>query len=83
MNVVACEGLERVERPETYKQWQVRYHRAGFKQVPLDQELLKRVKIMLKAMDYHDDFRIDEDGEWMLQGWKGRIIFGLAFWKPA
>ncbi|KAM1148772.1 hypothetical protein EV2_030246 [Malus domestica] len=83
MNVVACEGLERVERPETYKQWQVRYHRAGFKQVPLDQGLLKRVKIMLKAMDYHDDFRIDEDGEWMLQGWKGRIIFGLAFWKPA
>ena len=24
MNVIACEGSERVERPETYKQWQVR-----------------------------------------------------------
>jgi hypothetical protein len=21
MNVIACEGLERVQRPETYKQW--------------------------------------------------------------
>ncbi|CAL2263978.1 unnamed protein product [Prunus armeniaca] len=83
LNVVACEGLERVERPETYKQWQVRYQRAGFKQLPLDQELLKKVKTMLKVMGYHNDFRIDEDGHWMLQGWKGRIIMGLAFWKPA
>ncbi|CAL8999173.1 unnamed protein product, partial [Prunus brigantina] len=83
MNVIACEGLERVERPETYKQWQVRYQRAGFKQLPLDQELLKTVKTMLKVMGYHNDFRIDEDGHWMLQGWKGRIIMGLAFWKPA
>ncbi|KAH0657681.1 hypothetical protein KY289_026429 [Solanum tuberosum] len=24
MNVIACEGAERVERPETYEQWQVR-----------------------------------------------------------
>ncbi|KAH6828359.1 hypothetical protein C2S53_014135 [Perilla frutescens var. hirtella] len=29
INVVACEGAERVERPETYKQWQVRHIRAG------------------------------------------------------
>ncbi|XP_070675614.1 scarecrow-like protein 14 [Malus domestica] len=83
MNVIACEGLERVERPETYKYWQVRYHRAGFKQVPLDQELLKKVKAMLKLMRYHNDFRIDEDGHWMLQGWKGRIIIALSALKPA
>ncbi|PQM38982.1 scarecrow-like protein 14 [Prunus yedoensis var. nudiflora] len=60
LNVVACEGLERVERPETYKQWQVRNVRAGFKQLPLDQEILKKVKRMLKFMGYHNDFRIDE-----------------------
>ncbi|KAM1255195.1 hypothetical protein ACFX10_029281 [Malus domestica] len=83
MNVIACEGLERVERPETYKYWQVRYHRAGFKQVPLDQELLKKVKAMLKLMRYHNDFRIDEDGHWMLQGWKGRIVIALSALKPA
>ncbi|KAL6275818.1 hypothetical protein ACE6H2_019419 [Prunus campanulata] len=83
LNVVACEGLERVERPETYKQWQVRNVRAGFKQLPLDQELLKRVKRMLKFMGYHNDFRIDEDGHWMLQGWKGRTTRALSFWKKA
>ncbi|KAL6195543.1 hypothetical protein ACLB2K_031162 [Fragaria x ananassa] len=82
VNVVACEGLERVDRPETYRQWQARNVRAGFKQLPLDQKLLKKVKTMSKVMRYHDDFRVDEDGHWMLQGWKGRTIMALSFWKP-
>ncbi|PRQ34145.1 putative transcription factor GRAS family [Rosa chinensis] len=81
MNVVACEGLEIVERPETYKKWQVRNVRAGFKQLPLDQELLKKVKTMSKSMGYHNDFSIDEDEQWMLQGWKGRVLMALSFWK--
>ncbi|XP_062013783.1 scarecrow-like protein 14 [Rosa rugosa] len=83
INVVACEGLERVERPETYRQWHVRNLRAGFKQLPLDQKLLKEVKTMSKVMRYHNDFRVDEDGHWMLQGWKGRTLMALSFWKPS
>lgn len=82
MNVIACEGLERVERPETYKQWQVRNTRAGFKQVPLDQDLLKSVEKIVNT-EYHQDFVIDQDGSWMLQGWKGRIIDALSCWVVA
>ncbi|KAK9940559.1 hypothetical protein M0R45_017214 [Rubus argutus] len=81
MNVVACEGLEIVEMPETYQKWQVRNVRAGFKQLPLDQELVKKVKSMSKSMGYHNDFSIGEDEQWMLQGWKGRILMALCFWK--
>ncbi|PPR87455.1 hypothetical protein GOBAR_AA33231 [Gossypium barbadense] len=81
MNVVACEGIERVERPETYKQWQARTLRAGFKQIPLDQYLVKKVTNMVQS-NYHRDFIIDVDGRWMLQGWKGRVIFALSCWKP-
>lgn len=82
MNVIACEGSERVERPETYKQWQVRNLRAGFRQLPLDQDILQLVKKAVKS-EYHKDFVVDVDGRWMLQGWKGRIIYALSFWKPA
>ncbi|XAR58980.1 hypothetical protein NMG60_11014584 [Bertholletia excelsa] len=82
MNVVACEGLERVERPETYKQWQVRTARAGFKMLPLDRELLNKLRGKVKA-GYHKNFAIDEDGQWMLQGWKGRILVGSSCWVPA
>ncbi|TYI67268.1 hypothetical protein E1A91_D08G005000v1 [Gossypium mustelinum] len=81
MNLVACEGTERVERPETYKQWQVRTLRTGFKQVPLNQELVKKVMDMVQS-SYHRDFVVDVDGHWMLQGWKGRIIYALPCWKP-
>ncbi|XWS28815.1 hypothetical protein CRYUN_Cryun25bG0103800 [Craigia yunnanensis] len=81
MNVVACEGTQRVERPETYKQWQARTLRAGFKQLTLDQELMKKVTNMVQS-SYHRDFAVDVDGRWMLQGWKGRVIYALSCWKP-
>ncbi|KAK7404559.1 hypothetical protein VNO78_05511 [Psophocarpus tetragonolobus] len=82
INVISCEGAERVERPETYKQWQVRNQRAGFKQLPLAPELVNRVKEMVKK-EYHKDFVVDEDGKWVLQGWKGRILFAVSSWVPA
>ncbi|XWS28816.1 hypothetical protein CRYUN_Cryun25bG0103900 [Craigia yunnanensis] len=82
LNVVACEGSERVERPETYKHWQVRNLRAGLRRLPLNQELLKNAKAHVK-LHYHRDFLVDEDKNWMLQGWKGRSLFALSFWRAA
>ncbi|CAI9287523.1 unnamed protein product [Lactuca saligna] len=81
MNVVACEGWERIERPETYKQWHVRNLRAGFVSVPFSRAIMKlaREKVGL----YHKDFLIDFDNDWLLQGWKGRIIYAISCWKSA
>lgn len=81
MNVTVCEGLARVERPETYKQWQVRHTRASFKQLPLDPEIMKKLRHDLKAW-YHKDFILDQDGNWMLFGWRGRIIYATTCWVP-
>ncbi|KAL6894362.1 hypothetical protein ACP4OV_008460 [Aristida adscensionis] len=80
LNVIACEGTERIERPETYKQWQLRHLRAGFRQVPLDEETVKRARYKVNK-SYHRDFLVDEDNKWMLQGWKGRVMFALSTWK--
>lgn len=82
MNVIACEGAERIERPETYKQWQVRNMRAGFEQLPLDAEITRMTRNRIKS-SYHKDFVVDEDGQWMLQGWKGRILYASSSWRPA
>lgn len=81
MNIIACEGMERVERPETYKQWQFRYKRAGFKILPLKEDLLEKLKG--KMAGYHKDFVTDEDGKWFLQGWKGRIFCASSCWVRA
>ncbi|KAK3140057.1 hypothetical protein QOZ80_5AG0394900 [Eleusine coracana subsp. coracana] len=79
LNVIACEGTDRVERPETYKQWQVRNQRAGLKQLPLNQEIVQIVRNKVKDC-YHKDFVIDVDHQWLLQGWKGRILFAISTW---
>lgn len=82
LNVVACEGLERTERPETYKHWQIRMLRAGFKQLLLNQEIVKQIRTRVKS-NYHKDFFVDDASQWMLSGWKGRALFALSCWKPA
>ncbi|KAK6146912.1 hypothetical protein DH2020_017824 [Rehmannia glutinosa] len=80
-NVIACEGWERVERPETYKQWQVRNMRSGFLQVPFDREIVKEAMEKVTTF-FHKDFMIDEHSKWILLGWRGRIINAISCWKP-
>ncbi|CAH2060195.1 unnamed protein product [Thlaspi arvense] len=82
MNVVACEGTERVERPESYKQWQARAMRAGFKQLPLEKELVQKLKLMVESGYKSKEFDVDQDGNWLLQGWKGRIVYASSTWVP-
>ncbi|CAA7052252.1 unnamed protein product [Microthlaspi erraticum] len=81
LNVIACEGWERVERPETYKQWHVRAMRSGLVQVPFDPSIMKTSLYKVHTF-YHKDFVIDQDNRWLLQGWKGRTVMALSVWKP-
>ncbi|XVE96888.1 hypothetical protein REPUB_Repub02eG0262500 [Reevesia pubescens] len=82
LNVIACESWERVERPETFKQWHARNLRAGFVQQPFERGIVKQATVRVRSF-YHKDFVIDEDSRWLLQGWKGRIIYALSAWKPS
>jgi hypothetical protein len=79
LNVIACEGTDRVERPETYKQWQVRNQRAGLKQQPLNPDVVQVVRNKVKDY-FHKDFVIDIDHHWLLQEWKGRILYAISTW---
>ena len=81
LNVIACEGSERIERPESYKKWKLRNKKAGFEQLPLNPDTVEGTRAMVKQ--YHKDFVINEDDQWLLLGWKGRILYGMATWKPS
>ncbi|OEL13967.1 Scarecrow-like protein 9 [Dichanthelium oligosanthes] len=48
LNVVACKGLDGVDYPEIYKQWHVRNHRAGLKQLPSNRDVVKAVREKVK-----------------------------------
>ncbi|XP_078158656.1 scarecrow-like protein 14 [Carex rostrata] len=81
INVISCEGSKRVERPETYKQWQVKNLRAGFKQLPLKEEVVSKAGYEVKKC-FDKYFFVDRENGWLLQGWKGRVVFALSAWKP-
>ncbi|KAL4558228.1 hypothetical protein LXL04_036426 [Taraxacum kok-saghyz] len=80
INVIACEGTRRIERPETYKQWQARNERAGFVAMPMNRDIMKEVRAKVKV-GFHKDFMVDDDGHWMVQGWKGRVIYAISSWN--
>ncbi|KAJ3692584.1 hypothetical protein LUZ60_011679 [Juncus effusus] len=81
LNVIACEGSDRVERPETYKQWHARNLRAGFDQLPLDYTITKELKYKVKDV-YNKGFSVEEDNKWVLLGWRGKILHALSTWRP-
>ncbi|KAL6599605.1 hypothetical protein ACP70R_045742 [Stipagrostis hirtigluma subsp. patula] len=80
LNVIACEGSERIERPESYKKWKLRNLEAGFEQLPLNPDIVKGTRDMFGQ--YHKDYAVNEDDQWLLLGWKGRIIYAISTWKP-
>ncbi|TVU23273.1 hypothetical protein EJB05_25628, partial [Eragrostis curvula] len=80
LNIVACEGRDRTDRFESYRQWQLRMQRAGLTQLPLDPDDVAAVRDMVKKQRYHRDFVLDEDRHWLLQGWKGRILYASSTW---
>uniref|UniRef100_A0ACD5TIL7 Uncharacterized protein n=1 Tax=Avena sativa TaxID=4498 RepID=A0ACD5TIL7_AVESA len=81
LNVIACEGSERTERPESYKKWKVRSIRARFEQLPLNPAIVKGIQSMVRQI-YHKDFCVDEEDQYLVFGWKGRILYAISTWKP-
>ncbi|CAL4982773.1 unnamed protein product [Urochloa decumbens] len=79
VNAIACEGMDLVDRPEKYKQWQARNQRVGLRQLPLKSSVVELVKDKVMK-HHHKDFFISEDGRWLLQGWMGRVLFAHTTW---
>ncbi len=80
LNIVACEGLERVERAETYRQWQARTLRAGFTQMPIMKTTVEKISNLMRG--FHRNYGIGEDGGWLLAGWKETILQAFSTWQP-
>ncbi|CAK9275523.1 unnamed protein product [Sphagnum jensenii] len=80
LNIIGCEGMERIERPESYKQWHSCIQRAGFVQKPLCPFIDSTIKSILGTC--HKHFGIGQDGGWFLMGWKNEIVYALSAWKP-
>ncbi|KAK4490415.1 hypothetical protein RD792_001092 [Penstemon davidsonii] len=80
-NVVACEGVERVERHETLAQWRVRMGSAGFDPVHLGSNAFKQASMLLALFGGGDGFRVEENDGCLMLGWHTRPLIATSAWR--
>ncbi|WCJ31313.1 GRAS family transcription factor [Euphorbia peplus] len=78
VNVIACEGKDRVERHELLGKWKSRLSMAGFRQYPLSSYVNSVIKGLLKC--YSDHYTLLEKDGAMLLGWKNRNLISASAW---
>ncbi|KAK9276214.1 hypothetical protein L1049_005745 [Liquidambar formosana] len=82
-NVVACEGVDRVERHETLSQWQARLGSAGFEPVHLGSNAFKQASMLLALFAGGDGYRVEENNGCLMLGWHTRPLIATSAWQLA
>ncbi|RRT57282.1 hypothetical protein B296_00035917 [Ensete ventricosum] len=78
VNIIACEGKDRVERHELLGKWRSRLSMAGFKPYPLSSYVNSVIKTLLGY--YSDKYTLVEKDGAMLLGWKNRNLISASAW---
>ncbi|XP_010274729.1 PREDICTED: DELLA protein GAI1-like [Nelumbo nucifera] len=82
-NVVACEGVERVERHETLTQWRNRLASSGFAPVHLGSNAFKQASMLLALFAGGDGYRVEENNGCLMLGWHTRPLIATSAWQLA
>ncbi|KAK1423999.1 hypothetical protein QVD17_19310 [Tagetes erecta] len=79
VNIIACEGNERVKRHELLKKWRLRFGMAGFSPCPLSPLVNGTIKRLLKK--YNERYRVEERDGALYLGWMNRDLVASSAWK--
>uniref|UniRef100_A0A5B6ZN36 Uncharacterized protein n=1 Tax=Davidia involucrata TaxID=16924 RepID=A0A5B6ZN36_DAVIN len=79
VNMIACEGPERVERHEPFGKWRSRLTMAGFAPIPLSSSVSDAITDMLKG--YNKNYRLLERDGALYLGWKNRAMSTSSAWR--
>ncbi|XP_021293671.1 scarecrow-like protein 13 [Herrania umbratica] len=79
VNMIACEGPERVERHELFGKWRSRFTMAGFSPYPLSSSVTMAVRDLLK--DYNNNYRLEEREGALYLGWINRAMATSSAWR--
>eukprot|EP00252_Welwitschia_mirabilis_P003421 TRINITY_DN13493_c0_g2_i3.p1 TRINITY_DN13493_c0_g2~~TRINITY_DN13493_c0_g2_i3.p1 ORF type:complete len:660 (-),score=101.68 TRINITY_DN13493_c0_g2_i3:398-2377(-) len=78
VNVIACEGADRVERHELLSKWKIRFMMVGFKPYPLSKCVNSTIKELLQ--DYSQQYRYFEKEDALYLGWLDRDLVTASAW---
>ncbi|XP_028803162.1 scarecrow-like transcription factor PAT1 [Neltuma alba] len=79
VNIIACEGVERVERHEVLGKWRARFAMAGFTPYPLSSLVNSTIKKLLE--NYSDRYTLQERDGALYLGWMNRDLVASCAWK--
>ncbi|XP_031105599.1 scarecrow-like transcription factor PAT1 [Ipomoea triloba] len=79
VNIIACEGTERVERHELLGKWKSRFRMAGFSPYPLSSLVNATIKTLLG--NYSSKYRLEERDGALYLGWMKRDLVASCAWK--
>ncbi|XP_024358592.1 DELLA protein RGL3 [Physcomitrium patens] len=79
-NIVACEGVDRIERHETLDLWQKRMVTAGFRQLPLSSHAVTQAKLLL-SLSPCGGYRLSQQpGGSISLNWQDQCLLSASSW---
>ncbi|KAK9003027.1 hypothetical protein V6N11_060598 [Hibiscus sabdariffa] len=79
VNIVACEGEERIERYEVAGKWRARMKMAGFKSCPMSSDVIDMIQKLIK--EYCDRYKLKEDLGALHFGWEDKSLIVASAWS--
>lgn len=80
-NVIAHEGLQRVERVEPKSKWEQRMRNASFHGIGFSEDSVSEVKAMLD--EHAAGWGLKKEDEQLVLTWKGHNVIFASAWLPA
>ncbi|XP_058097362.1 scarecrow-like protein 1 isoform X2 [Magnolia sinica] len=80
INIVACEGEDRIERYELAGKWRARMTMAGFVACPLSAYVNGAIQTLLQKT-YCDKYKVKEEGGALYFGWEDKILIVASAWR--
>ncbi|MBA0816090.1 hypothetical protein Gohar_000788 [Gossypium harknessii] len=79
VNIVACEGEERIERYEVAGKWRARMMMAGLTSHPMSQNVIDMIWKHIK--EYCDRYKLKEDLGALHFGWEDKSLIVASAWR--
>ncbi|XP_027343733.1 scarecrow-like protein 21 [Abrus precatorius] len=79
VNLIACEGAERVERHELLNKWRMRFTMAGFTPYPLSSFINSSIKELLE--NYRGHYTLEERDGALYLGWMDKVLIASCAWR--
>lgn len=79
VNIIACEGEERIERYEVAGKWRARMMMAGFTPCPMSTEVMETSRKLIK--EYCDRYKVKEEMGALHFGWEDKNLVVASAWR--